>query len=113
MRACSDLLVSKVLTAAQSRVRRVRGGGLLARSGSAPSARAAQPRPRPAVGERPGKPVEPPSAPPSAVPGPSSAPACLVIGISTGGPQALSQVLPTLSPPTPPILVVQHMPAHF
>jgi len=38
---------------------------------------------------------------------------CLVIGISTGGPQALSQVLPHLTPPAPPILIVQHMPAQF
>ncbi len=36
-----------------------------------------------------------------------------MIGISTGGPQALSQVFPLLQPPIPPILVVQHMPAQF
>jgi two-component system chemotaxis response regulator CheB len=36
-----------------------------------------------------------------------------VIGISTGGPQALSQVFPLLSAPVPPILVVQHMLAEF
>ena len=36
-----------------------------------------------------------------------------MIGISTGGPQALSQVFPLLQPPVPPILVVQHMPAQF
>jgi two-component system chemotaxis response regulator CheB len=44
-----------------------------------------------------------------AVPGP----ACVVIGISTGGPQALGFVLPRLKPPLPPILIVQHMPAAF
>jgi len=38
---------------------------------------------------------------------------CIVIGISTGGPQALSQVFPLLTPPLPPILVAQHMPAQF
>ena len=38
---------------------------------------------------------------------------CIVIGISTGGPQALSQIFPLLAPPLPPILVVQHMPAQF
>ncbi len=37
----------------------------------------------------------------------------IVIGISTGGPQALSQVFPLLKPPLPPILVVQHMLAEF
>jgi two-component system chemotaxis response regulator CheB len=36
-----------------------------------------------------------------------------VIGISTGGPQALSQVFPLLLAPLPPILVVQHMLAEF
>jgi two-component system chemotaxis response regulator CheB len=36
-----------------------------------------------------------------------------MIGISTGGPQTLSQAFSALSPPVPPILVVQHMPANF
>jgi len=35
------------------------------------------------------------------------------MGISTGGPQALSQILPLLTAPMPPILVVQHMIAQF
>jgi two-component system chemotaxis response regulator CheB len=38
---------------------------------------------------------------------------CVVIGISTGGPQALSATLPNLVPPLAPILIVQHMPAQF
>ncbi len=38
---------------------------------------------------------------------------CITIGISTGGPPALSGLFETLRPPMPPILVVQHMPAHF
>jgi len=37
----------------------------------------------------------------------------VVIGISTGGPQALSRVIPLLKPPAPAILIVQHMPARF
>jgi len=38
----------------------------------------------------------------------------VAIGISTGGPNALRQVFPKLSPDLPvPILVVQHMPAGF
>jgi two-component system chemotaxis response regulator CheB len=36
-----------------------------------------------------------------------------VIGISTGGPQALSQVFPLLTAPLPPVLIVQHMLAEF
>lgn len=35
------------------------------------------------------------------------------IGISTGGPQALPQLLPALGSGCPPVLVVQHMPATF
>lgn len=38
---------------------------------------------------------------------------CIAIGISTGGPPALATLFQSLGPPTPPILVVQHMPAHF
>ena len=58
------------------------------------------------------------SVPPtSATPPPASSTAadslCVVIGISTGGPQALSQIFPRLHSPLPPIVVVQHMPAQF
>ena len=108
MRASRDLLVAKVLAAAQSRVRRPR------RTASSPSTSSprtssstkcvtSRPPARP-----PGLPATPPSTSAS-VP----SPLCFVIGISTGGPQALSQVFPLLVPPLPPILVVQHMPAQF
>jgi two-component system chemotaxis response regulator CheB len=96
MRANRDLLVAKVLAAAQSHVRR-------------PRRASASPQPSTAAvtssrGTRNREPV--PTATLLATP-------CLVIGISTGGPQALSQIFPLLSPPLPPILVVQHMPAQF
>ncbi len=39
--------------------------------------------------------------------------ACIAIGISTGGPPALTTILPRFEPPTPPIVIVQHMPAQF
>jgi two-component system chemotaxis response regulator CheB len=90
LKAAADLLTCKVLSAAQSRVRRVR------------TPASASPRPEP----RAARPENPP-------PSPTSAAACVVLGISTGGPQALSQTLPGLTPPTPPVLVVQHMPAQF
>jgi two-component system chemotaxis response regulator CheB len=96
MRASRDLLIAKVLAAAQSRVRRPR------RSGIAPRA----PR-RPPPATAPPRPVARPAAPGA------SPVACVVIGISTGGPQALSQVFPLLTAPLPPILVVQHMLAEF
>lgn len=38
---------------------------------------------------------------------------CIAIGVSTGGPPALSSLFETLRPPMPPMVVVQHMPLHF
>jgi len=38
---------------------------------------------------------------------------CIAIGISTGGPPALSSLFETLRPPMPPIVIVQHMPPNF
>jgi two-component system chemotaxis response regulator CheB len=47
--------------------------------------------------------------PPSAV-----RPQIITIGCSTGGPQALTQLVTALAAgPLPPVLVTQHMPAHF
>jgi len=37
----------------------------------------------------------------------------IVIGISTGGPPALTSLFESLSTPVPPIVIVQHMPANF
>ncbi len=101
MRASRDLLVGKVLAAAQSRVRRPRRGGTAPKTTQRPS-------PSPAAAPAASRPARRTAA----TPGASSA-ACVVIGISTGGPQALSQVLPLLAAPIPPILVVQHMLAEF
>ncbi len=91
LKASADLLVFKVLSAAQSKVRRP----------GPPPPRRSRPEPR----------IEGPEAS-------LSLPAhlgmtCVAIGISTGGPQALSQTLPELSPPLAPIVIVQHMPAQF
>jgi len=38
---------------------------------------------------------------------------CIALGISTGGPPALTRIFEALQPPMPPIMVVQHMPPHF
>ena len=98
MRASRDLLVAKVLAAAQSRVRRPRRAHRR-RDGAGPPATA---------------PAAASAATPAGRRGRSAAgPPCVVIGISTGGPQALSQVFPLLAAPLPPILVVQHMLAEF
>jgi two-component system chemotaxis response regulator CheB len=41
------------------------------------------------------------------------APEIIGIGVSTGGPVALHKLLPLLSPATPPLVIVQHMPPIF
>jgi len=91
MRADADQLIAKVLTAAGSRVQRGRRGPAPA---SAPT-----PAPPPVAG-RSSKAGDRPAS-------------VVVLGISTGGPQALSRVIPLLKPPAPPIVIVQHMPAQF
>jgi two-component system chemotaxis response regulator CheB len=58
--------------------------------------------------------VPAPVAPPQPRTGPSKKPAVLVIGSSTGGPEALARVLPALPASLPvPVLLVQHMPPVF
>jgi two-component system, chemotaxis family, protein-glutamate methylesterase/glutaminase len=84
LREDGDLLIAKILAAAQSRSRRRSIPQL-----STPRA----------------------SDPDLAIR--STGMVCVLIGISAGGPQALSQVLPRLATPIPPILIVQHMPAQF
>lgn len=46
-------------------------------------------------------------------PPPSAGDQVVVIGASTGGTEALREILETLPPETPPIVVVQHMPEVF
>jgi two-component system chemotaxis response regulator CheB len=56
----------------------------------------------------------PPPRPAAPRTGPGKTPAVLVIGSSTGGPEALAKVLPQLPATLPvPVLVVQHMPPVF
>ncbi|MBN2579032.1 MAG: chemotaxis response regulator protein-glutamate methylesterase [Pirellulales bacterium] len=50
---------------------------------------------------------------PAEAPGDELAEQCIAIGISTGGPPALSALFEELKPPLPPIAVVQHMPPNF
>ena len=58
---------------------------------------------------------KPPQHAPIAARGPASAtPAVVAIGVSTGGPKALEQILPLFPADFPvPILIVQHMPVGF
>jgi two-component system chemotaxis response regulator CheB len=56
----------------------------------------------------------PPPRPAAPRTGPGKKPAVLVIGSSTGGPEALARVLPQLPATLPvPVLLVQHMPPVF
>ena len=108
MRASREMLVAKILAASQSRVRRPRrktGISTTSLVGGSTSSERASIRTS----------IRPPGPPiiATSIPAAASGSACLVIGISTGGPQALSQVFPLLVSPLPPILVVQHMPAQF
>jgi two-component system chemotaxis response regulator CheB len=91
LRALGEVLIGKVLAAAQSRDRRPR----LDRVRSI-------------------RPPSQPDLPVLAVP-PSMAGLgeVVVIGISTGGPQALGEAFRGLRSPIPPTLIVQHMPAGF
>lgn len=96
LRDARDLLIGKVLAAYQARPRRRRradSSGSVGRSSASPAERSQ---------------AEFPQAPAA-----GSAVRCIVIGISTGGPQALGAILPLVASPTPPIVIVQHMPAAF
>jgi two-component system, chemotaxis family, protein-glutamate methylesterase/glutaminase len=110
LRGSRELLIAKVLGAAQSRVRRPR------RSAAPPSAPSTTStttlKPRPARTRPPGS-IPPPASATTSAGTPAHGCACIVIGISTGGPQALSQIFPSLVAPIPPILIVQHMPGQF
>jgi two-component system chemotaxis response regulator CheB len=66
------------------------------------------------VGGRLPAPAALPPRPPAPRRGPRKRPAVLVIGSSTGGPEALARVLPALPAALPvPVLLVQHMPPVF
>lgn len=79
-----------------------------------PAAAAAGPTPAPAVRT----PVRPPARPTSLpVTAANAAPAdmgLVLVGVSTGGPRTLEEILPPLPAGFPwPVLVAQHMPPHF
>jgi len=68
---------------------------------------------RPIAGRRATMPAPPLSkAPPEACPE-DLARCCVALGISTGGPPALSTLLEMIRPPMPPMVIVQHMPPQF
>ena len=81
---------------------------LLRRPGGAPA-----PAPKPPVAELAPKPVAP-TAGPAARATPGRKPELVLVGVSTGGPNALAQLLPGIPRDIGvPILIVQHMPPMF
>ena len=109
VRESRDILVGKILSAAHHRPRRPRG---VSSRGTSTIATTPRPRPRPAIVPAPSSSSSGDLDPEIEFPQVRSS-LCIVIGISTGGPQALGQFLPLVSAPIPPILIVQHMPAQF
>ncbi len=106
------LLLEKVRTASRIRLRPGRPAAAM----PAPVQRA----PRPALARpAPASPRTTTSAPASASPAPlrggmGRCPGLVLIGISTGGPRTLEDVLPQLPSDFPwPVLVAQHMPPNF
>jgi two-component system chemotaxis response regulator CheB len=95
-----DMLLDKVRAASRARL------------GRRPAAKPAPPVPAPAP-----RPSAPRVIAPAAVPsmrGKGQVPGLVLIGVSTGGPRTLEDILPRLPADFPwPILVAQHMPANF
>jgi two-component system chemotaxis response regulator CheB len=100
LRATREVLIAKVVGAAGSRL-----GHLPRPAGSTAAPAGAVAEPRSPAASRPRERATAVAAP--------AVTRCIVLGISTGGPQALTRVIPALRPPLPPILIVQHMPAQF
>lgn len=93
----ADELVRKVRTAAQARVRRAPGPARRARPAARPAPEAAAAPRSPLAAARLGRPD-----------------GLVLIGVSTGGPRTLEDILPQLPADFPwPVLVCQHMPALF
>ncbi|TIC85962.1 chemotaxis response regulator protein-glutamate methylesterase [Nocardioides sp. GY 10113] len=106
-----DQLVSKVTALGGRRRTLARRLPAAAAAGAHPAAARTAPRPAP-VAAGPGA-VAPPSVTlrPSR---PAGAPQLIVVGASTGGPAALTELLPQLAATFPvPIAIVQHMPPLF
>lgn len=101
-------LIAKVTTAARAKPKGMKASAPAATQPRVPLARADAPAAA--------SPAE--KAPPASRAVPASAPGMpqglVIIGISTGGPKTLEEVLPPLPADLPwPVMVVQHMPASF
>jgi two-component system, chemotaxis family, protein-glutamate methylesterase/glutaminase len=102
-------LVEKVRSAARSRLRLRRAGNTdsaAMRAAAAPAAKPAPVQPRPLMARS--------SAPATARSTAAHAGGLVIVGVSTGGPRTLEDILPALPANFPwPVLIAQHMPANF
>ena len=96
------MLLEKVRSASRARL-----------SGRSTARAVARPASKPASPVRPAPVSSPDAARPAPRPG-VAVPGLVLIGVSTGGPRTLEDILPKLSAHFPwPVLVAQHMPANF
>lgn len=109
--------LSKAITPIFEEISRKRHRAPIGHAVAAPAKAAPPPRRPPPPPPRPAAPrpaAKTAAAPGKAKPGKGQKPGLLLIGSSTGGPAALTQVLKNISPKLPiPILIVQHMPPVF
>ncbi|MBK1688833.1 chemotaxis-specific protein-glutamate methyltransferase CheB [Rubrivivax gelatinosus] len=104
-----SILLDKVRSASRARLGGRTPGQRMAAAAVAP--RRAEPAPRRAVPPSPPVAGAPAAA---AVPKPAAVPGLVLIGVSTGGPRTLEDILPKLPADFAwPVLVAQHMPANF
>lgn len=104
LKEVSEEIITKVVNAAKSQIRIVSGSAGKTAIIKPPAQAITPAAAKPATTEK------PPIARPPAEKLPRKV---VVIGISTGGPQALSETLIHVKPPIPPTLIVQHMPGKF
>jgi two-component system chemotaxis response regulator CheB len=105
----AKILLDKVRTASRARV----GPMGAARRPAAAAVKPMAPARRPVPSAPAPAPAATTSVPPARSPG-STLPGLVLIGVSTGGPRTLEDILPKLPADFPwPVLVAQHMPSNF
>ena len=111
----ADVLIRKLIAAAQARPRAAAPPVVSRPSGSFTAMRVSSMEPHPHPGALPaGGTPRPSMGIPITVPGTLSLPRVCVIAISTGGPAALTELVPALVPDLRvAVVIVQHMPGGF
>lgn len=107
MRSVADEIVAKILQAGKSQVQI---SSAVSKPAPAPPQASEKKSPEAFLSQVAEAPAKPPRDSAKSDKPPKN---IVLIGISTGGPQALSETIPLIRPPVPPILIVQHMPSKF